>query len=344
VLALFTDEQNMLKEMAASLAQTYGLVNPVDLESYDWEPAWRGLAQGGLLGLRVGTESGSPSASGVEVMIVADALASTLVPVPYLGSAVMATELVRVGGSPREWSEGLEEGRTRYTVMLTSDLGALAHVDQLQDAVAFDAGGASHALCLGGTEEAPQLVRLEIDSLERVDAADLTRVYGSISTTGSPESTPLDRPAHDRWLALGLVGVTADMVGAMRGALGRVVEYTKGRIQFGVPIGSFQAVQHLCAEAYVSTEASRTTNNYAAWAVDELEPHEALLAARTAKAYASWVGRGVCESVMQVYGGIGQTWETIAHFYLRRVLMGRALLGDTDAQLLRIADARLTAA
>jgi alkylation response protein AidB-like acyl-CoA dehydrogenase len=82
---------------------------------------------------------------------------------------------------------------------------------------------------------------------------------------------------------------------------------------------------------------------YAAWAVDELPAAEALLAARTANAYASDVAPDVGEIVLQVYGGIGQTWEHIAHFFLRRMMLSAQVLGDASAQWERIADARLGA-
>jgi alkylation response protein AidB-like acyl-CoA dehydrogenase len=145
----------------------------------------------------------------------------------------------------------------------------------------------------------------------------------------------------DRWLALALTAVSADAVGAMRHGLEQVVAYTKERIQYGVPVGSFQAVQHLCAEALVAVEGADSTVKYAAWAVDELEPDEALLAARTAKAYCATTARTVPETIMQVYGGIGQTWEHIAHFVNRRNLVDRQLFGDDAAQQTAIADARL---
>jgi alkylation response protein AidB-like acyl-CoA dehydrogenase len=97
----------------------------------------------------------------------------------------------------------------------------------------------------------------------------------------------------------------------------------------------------MCSEALVKITGTAGTMNYAAWSIDELAPAEALLAARTAKAYAASVGRQVCETVMQVYGGLGQTWESIAHLYLRRVMVSTYLLGGLQATLAGIADARL---
>jgi alkylation response protein AidB-like acyl-CoA dehydrogenase len=129
----------------------------------------------------------------------------------------------------------------------------------------------------------------------------------------------------------------------MRGGVDGVVAYTKERVEFGVPVASFQAVQHLCADALVKVEGAASTVKYAAWAVDELHPTEALLAARTAKAYAADVARDVGEIVLQVYGGVGQTWEHIAHFFLRRMMLSSHVLGDASVQLECIADARLGA-
>ncbi|MNG15200.1 Crotonobetainyl-CoA dehydrogenase [compost metagenome] len=119
--------------------------------------------------------------------------------------------------------------------------------------------------------------------------------------------------------------------------------YTKERVQYGALIGSFQAIQHLCAEMLVQAQAAQSITCYAAWAVDQLDADAALLAARTAKAYASSVALPVTEAVMQVYGGIGQTWEHIAHVYTRRALLDARLFGDESHQLQQIADARLGA-
>ena len=87
------------------------------------------------------------------------------------------------------------------------------------------------------------------------------------------------------------------------------------------PIGSFQAVQHLLADAFVATEGSRSVALHAAWAVDALPADEALAAAAVAKAYCARAARTVCETAIQVHGGIGNTWECLAHVYLRRALL-----------------------
>jgi len=145
----------------------------------------------------------------------------------------------------------------------------------------------------------------------------------------------------DRTLALTLTAISADTVGLMRQALQGAVDYSKDRIAYGVPTGSFQAIQHMSAECLVMIEAVNGAVNYAGWCVDERGATEALLAARTAKSHAAAVARTVTENVMQIYGGIGQTWEHIAHFYTRRALMNTQLLGAENYQLDHIADTRL---
>ena len=101
-----------------------------------------------------------------------------------------------------------------------------------------------------------------------------------------------------------MTAAAADLVGVMQGALDDAVRYAGERTQFGVKIGSFQAVAHLLADALVGVEGARSCLWHAAWAIDHLPVDEARLAARTAKAYASAAGREVVETTVQVFGGI----------------------------------------
>ncbi|HEX4245235.1 MAG TPA: acyl-CoA dehydrogenase family protein [Acidimicrobiales bacterium] len=347
MLALLTEEQQMLQEIAAQLAQSVGLTNPSDLDKVDRAKGWAALADAGLLGLRARDEQGNPTASGVEVSLVVEALGAALAPLPYSGSAVLATELLSLAGAPEAWVAGLTDGSARCALLLSEDLSRLARADELAAAVAWDADEATHGLALAGSDDAPQVVRVALgEAWAPVEGADLTRVLRRAGSAPTPDQveeagSPLTSGQFDTWLALALTVVSADIVGALKQGLDQVVAYTKERVQYGVPVGSFQAVQHLCAEALVAVEASASTVKYAAWAIDELDPAEALVAARTAKAYSATSARTVAETIMQVYGGIGQTWEHIAHFVARRTYLDRSLFGDDAAQLTAIADARL---
>ncbi|OMC36419.1 acyl-CoA dehydrogenase [Mycobacterium sp. GA-1841] len=153
---------------------------------------------------------------------------------------------------------------------------------------------------------------------------DLTR-----STVGVVESPAglAELSADDalRWQALALAATSADLVGAARGAHALAVDYAKVREQYGSTIGSYQAIAHLLAEGLALIEGSISVLRHAAWAVDELPAEEAVRAGKIAKVYCARAARTVCETAIQVHGGIGNTWECLAHVYLRRVLTATEL-------------------
>nr|NIV49434.1 acyl-CoA dehydrogenase [Gammaproteobacteria bacterium] len=132
----------------------------------------------------------------------------------------------------------------------------------------------------------------------------------------------------------GLALTSADLVGTMRGVIDASVAYARERKQYGVAIGSFQAVQHLLAEAHTLMEGAASAAAYPAWAVDALAPDEARGAGRVAKAYCARAARTVCETAVQVHGGIGNTWDCMVHVHLRRALLSSRWFGD-DGEMLR---------
>ena len=283
-----TGEQQQLRDAAAKLADDLGPGSVAELDdAARIERLDRQLAATGWCALR------SDGASGMEVAIVAEEFGRGLVDAPFLGP-VLADEAYRLAGL--EPADGL-----------TVALGAAA----------FDARGAATAVTLDGSRVLAGPVGGPVDS------ADLTR---SRAEAASPaEVGTVDDDAETRWHALALVITAADMVGASRGTLDLAVEYAKIREQYGHTIGSYQAVAHLLAEALTLVEGSISILRHAAWAVDELPPDEALRAARVAKLYCARAARTVCETSIQVHGGIGNTWECLAHIYLRRVLTSTEL-------------------
>jgi alkylation response protein AidB-like acyl-CoA dehydrogenase len=155
------------------------------------------------------------------------------------------------------------------------------------------------------------------------------------------ESRRLTRDDLAAWSALGLALTSADLVGIMRGVLDVTVAYAKDRKQYGVAIGAFQAVQHLLAEARCLLEGAVSAALYPAWAVDQLSSDEARAAGRVAKAYCARAARTVCETAVQVHGGIGNTWDCIVHVYLRRALLSSQWFGDDGEQLRQLERIRL---
>jgi len=122
----------------------------------------------------------------------------------------------------------------------------------------------------------------------------------------------------DDALRLGALGAAAMLFGLMERALEIAVAYTSERRAFGVPIGSFQALQHRCADMLLQVESSRSAVFRAAWA-EENEPGEAAYLTSVAKAWAGPAGRQVCGQAIQLLGGVGFTWEYDPHIYLKRV-------------------------
>ncbi|MBO0677950.1 acyl-CoA dehydrogenase [Mycolicibacterium sp. S2-37] len=182
-----------------------------------------------------------------------------------------------------------------------------------------------------GLVDVPFLGPVLVDELQRRLGADVTVTATgreSVDLTGSlagvdespAQLAELSEQDAGRWYALALAATTADIVGAARGTHTLATEYAKVREQYGAPIGSYQAVAHLLAESLALIEGSISISRHAAWAVDELPVHEAIEAARIAKIYCARAAMTVCETSIQVHGGIGNTWECLAHVYLRRVL------------------------
>jgi alkylation response protein AidB-like acyl-CoA dehydrogenase len=327
-------EQKALRDSAARVADRLGPASVGALDDPERVAKLEAaVAATGWRELRAAADGDGPLASVVEVAIVADELGRCVADAPFLGPTLSA-ELRRMVGAPA--ATGPE------TIALTPDLSGLAidaDVARPAGVVAVDADGASAALVLQATDGGHRLASVTLAAA--VGRVDLTRpsVVPERSATVVPvpdQVRVLDPDALTAWTALGLAVTCADLVGTMRGAVRLATDYASERRQYGVPVGSFQAVQHLLADAHVATEGSRSVALNAAWAVDALPEDEALAAAAVAKAYCARAARMVCETVIQVHGGIGNTWECLAHVYLRRALLSSDVLGGVGPSLDRV--------
>jgi hypothetical protein len=342
MLALLTQEQEALRSMVEEVGADIGVTAVNQIANIDRAAAWQTLAQTGLLELRSREPGEDPPGSGVEVMVAAEALGGALAPVPYLFSGVLAVELLAAAGGQADLLAAIGAGTTQVAIALSRDLRRLADPSELDEAIVIGGADASSALVV---DKAGTLFTVPLaGGLVELECTDLLLAMHHLANAGDVEATSIGSISEEaliRWQALALSAVTADAAGALGTALRNAVEYSKVREAFGAPIGTFQAMQHLMATGFVDYEAIRSTNNYAAWGVDELEPAAALLAARTAKAYMSDRGVAVAEAVMQLFGGIGQTWENTAHLYARRVMVDAVLFGDADYQFDAIAAVRI---
>ena len=284
--ARLTGEQAQLRDAAAKLATDLGPESVAALESAQRRARLDAAVTGsGWRTLR------SDGASGVEVAVVAEELARGLVDTPFLGP-ILADDLLR------------------HAPARTDDVAVAVAIE----GTAFDARGIDSVVTLDGTTV------LLVAAGTPVACADLTREAKAVASGGEAVVT-LGAADARRWHALALAATAADLLGAARGAHALACDYAKIREQYGKTIGSYQAVAHLLAEGLALIEGMVSIVRHAAWAVDELEPDEAVRAAQMAKVYAARSALTVCENSIQVHGGIGNTWECLAHLYLRRVLV-----------------------
>ena len=298
--ARLTAEQQELRDAAARLAGDLGPGSVPDLADADRVARLeKAVAATGWRTLR------SDGATGVEVAIVAEEFGRGLVDVPFLGP-VLADDLRR-GAAGR----GAAGRGASWTVAVDGRA-----IDVSRRAVGSQA--AQRVLTLSGNR------LLAGRAAAVIPGADLTRPNAEVSGPLAPAGE-LSGTHAARWLALALVGTTADLVGAARGAHALACGYAKVRTQYGQTIGSYQAVAHPLAEGLALIEGSVSVLRHAAWAVDELTPADALRAARIGKIYCARASQTICETAVQVHGGIGNTWECLVHVYLRRALASAGL-------------------
>jgi len=326
----FSDEELLLRDTVLAIAEKAVPPTVAGLDGFDDATLWARLADAGALALGAGLGSLTDAA------IAATALGRSLAPVPYLGCGVLPAQLLTLAHADPTLVDAVASGARRVAVAIDPTDFSIARAAGL--ALAWDASGADVAIARADGGTALTAVELGPPS----PGVDLTRSvrrtregalaggdYGSLGTADEL-----------RWRCAAFALVSADMVGVMEGALQLAVDHAISREQFGVPIGSFQAIQHLLADQHTNVEGARSVAVYAAWAIEHRPLRDAELAAHTAKAYCSDVGKKVCEAVVQVHGGMGLTWECRAHVFLKRMLFDSAFLGDERVHFRRIAELR----
>ena len=337
----YSDEQLALRSATAALLADLGPRTVADLDDTTRQARLAKAADSaGWFDLRGPGEDDGPLATGVEVAIVARELGRAAADTPFLGP-VVAADLARQAGADLD---------ARVTSIVLDgallDLAVRAPSGEM-DGVAVDCAGCERGLLVGAAEpgSTASVLDVPLPAPAPAPATDLTRAVAPLHVDAGARDVRVgpavaeDMVARTRALALAIT--VADLVGIMEGTLETTRTYAQEREQYGVAIGSFQAVQHLLAEARVLVEGAVSVAQYAAWAVDALPPDDAWDAGATAKAYCARAARAVCETAIQVHGGIGNTWECFVHVHLRRALLSSALLGDEGHHLRGLARRRL---
>lgn len=305
-----------------------------------WRDGWSSLAELGIFGVAVPEEAGGLGATTVDLAVMLEQAAYELAPGPILTTAVAALVFGRAGETVAKTTERLAEGEVPTALALDSAVTAESAGDGfLLRGEAGPAVGAESGIAvlvrLEGDPAVESWALVEADDpglhVEPRETIDASRAVARVRLDGA--TVPADRVAtvpagFVRDLTAGLAA--AELAGLAGWALTTAVEYAKIREQFGKPIGSFQAVKHICAEMLCRTEKIRAVAWDAAVTVDA-QSDELPIAAAAAAAVALDAAVQTAKDAIQVLGGIGFTWEHNAHFYLRRAVATRQVLGGSTA-------------
>jgi alkylation response protein AidB-like acyl-CoA dehydrogenase len=352
-----SDDQRMLEETVDKFLSTECPMPRVrELfdreEGYD-EAVWRGLGEMGVLGLHLPEDVGGAGLEMLELVTVAEAMGRHATPGPFFEHALASMAIDRAGSAAQRerWLPLLATGEVRATFAV-SERGAVGEgwrPEQWRLDGAPALSGEKHfvphargadLIVVGLRGGGFGLVEAGAPGLttERLEGLDRTRRLDCVTFLNTPVD-PLPRGAEvaDQILDAGLVLLAADAHGGGLACVGAAVEYAKTREQFGVKIGSFQALKHQLADMAVEIHPTRGLFWYAAHAFDHL-PAEAPAAAANAKAHLTDRFVDVARSTVEVHGGIGYTWECDVQFWLKRSLFDWAMLGDPHLHRRRVAD------
>jgi alkylation response protein AidB-like acyl-CoA dehydrogenase len=321
---------------------------------------WSAVADQGWLGIHLPEAVGGLGAGAVDLAVVAEEMGRACFPGPFLGT-VWAATLIAAADPKSKLAAALAAGEVKGAVALVEpDTGWDPGGVQLEakpegkgfklsgkKSFVLDAGVADTIVCVtraggslallavpaktAGLKVAPRQPLDPTRKLYDLEFGGVTVQPDDVIATGAEAERAL---AHS--LRLATLVVAADALGGMQWILETAVEYAKTRQQFGKIIGSFQAVQHMCADMLLWTESSRSAIYFAAWVVDA-EPADAERSVSIAKAYLSDAVREVSNRGVQVHGGIGFTWEHNLQLYYKRAKAAEVLFGDASFHRARLA-------
>ncbi|HVU71554.1 MAG TPA: acyl-CoA dehydrogenase [Mycobacteriales bacterium] len=351
-----TEEHAALADSVRGWAERAGLRAAtrvvIDATAEERPAAWSGYADQGLLGLHLAEEHGGSGASAVELAVVQEELARALAPGPFTAT-VLASLVIAASGAPvaKELLPALADGsRTAAVALGAGTLVAAPNGDGITLTGATPATLSAHLadVLVVAAAQGDDVIWIAVDG----SAARLAVGPGldpgrrSAIATFADVTVPADRVLAgltvERVRDLAAVVLAAEASGIAGWCLDTAAAYAKVREQFGAPIGSFQAVKHLCADMLVRSEEAAAVAWDAARTVDE--PDQSPLTAAVAATIAIDAAVFNAKTCIQVLGGIGFTWEHDAHLYLKRALALRALLGGQDAWGVRCADLSIAGA
>ena len=321
-------------------------------EGYD-EAVWKQMAdQLGLQGLTIPEEFGGSGYSYVELIVVLEEMGRSLLCAPYFSSVALAANLLLASGddgAKKDYLPGIAAGTTIATVALAEASGRWD-----EEGVTLQATGSGDSWTLNGEKlyvldghtaglvlvAARTAAGVSVFAVEAgapgfeataLATMDQTRKQAKLTFAATPArlvgADGAGWAAVSKMLDLAAVALAAEQVGGAQRVLDMAVEYAKVRVQFGRPIGSFQAIKHKCADMLLEVESAKSAAYYAGWAAAE-DNEELPVVASLAKSYCSEAYFHSAAENIQIHGGIGFTWEHPAHLYFKRAKSSELLFGD----------------
>jgi alkylation response protein AidB-like acyl-CoA dehydrogenase len=323
-----SDDQLALREGASDLLDD--LASPARVRAHTTTEApfdsalWTAMVDQGWLGVEIDESAGGLGLGSVEVAVLVEELGRHAAPAPVVPT-ILALDVFS-GAGEDEWVQRLLAGDA-IACVAWDPAAPVPYAPTADVAIVLTDDGV-YAMDLGSGDASSRPARQP--------AMDLTRELGWLDFDPSAARRIGDADARTRLLDRGATYTSADLLGSASRALDMAVEYAKDRVQFGRPIGSFQAVKHRCADMLVDVEGMRSTVYWAAWCIGANDP-DASVAATTAKIWCGDASKRVMASALQVHGGIGFTWEHDLHFFLKRAQLDQLAFGDSSAHRERLA-------
>jgi len=321
-------------------------------EGYD-ESVWKQMGeQLGLQGLAIPEEYGGSGYSYVELIVVLEEMGRALLAAPYFSTVALAANTILQSGddsAKKELLPGIASGETIATLAFTEDSGKWdeagitmeatrsgdgytlnghkmfvldGHVADVIIVAARSGGGVSLFVVDGNASGLTRTALSTMDQTRKQARLEFSNTPARLIGTEGQGWTVLNKV-----LDLAAVALAAEQVGGAQKVLEMSVEYAKNRVQFGRPIGSFQAIKHKCADMLLEVESAKSAAYYAGWAAAE-DSDELPVVASLAKAYCSDAYFHATAENIQIHGGIGFTWEHPAHLYFKRAKSSELLFGD----------------
>jgi alkylation response protein AidB-like acyl-CoA dehydrogenase len=363
-----TDEQQMLRDSVRSyLADKVPIERVRELMETDAgfdDAIWDEMAQMGWQGMAIPEGYGGAGYSFYELGILLEEMGRVVTPVPFLSSVVLGANAILLGGSEEQraaYLPSIASGESRVALAWV-DSGGWDPSDITLAAVASDGGftlsgtksyvidghTAHQFIVAARTSEGVDLfvVPANADGVEAVrhETIDMTRKQASVTFEGVVVDADmrLGEPGSGasvlgRLADIAAVALAFEQLGGAQACLEMSVEYAKERMQFGRPIGSFQAIKHKCAEMLIEVESARSSAHYAGRMLADGD-EDATVAAALAKAYCSEAFFHAAAETIQVHGGIGFTWEHDAHLYFKRAKTDLLLFGDPTEWRAKLAE------